>query len=202
MLKFAGKKVVLASASPRRQELLKNIVKDYETFNTECDEYVASSEPEEITSILSKRKAMAVIDAEHIKDSVVIGADTVVCLDYDILIKPSNEEEAYDMLERLNGRGHEVVSGVTILVTDEHGKVVYESTFSESTNVEVAPMNDEEINEYIATGEPMDKCGGYGIQGEFSKYVTEIMGDYYNVMGLPVARLYKELKLLDEISTI
>ena len=126
------------------------------------------------------------------EDVVVIGADTVVVSDGKILGKPSSKEEAIEMLQGLQGRAHEVYTGVTIMTRE--GKENTKKTFHEKTKVVFYPMSDEEIRSYVNTKEPMDKAGAYGIQGKSAIFIKEINGDYNNVVGLPLARLYQELK--------
>ena len=132
------------------------------------------------------------------RDMIVLGADTIVVLDDAILGKPKDEEEAFRMIHSLQGRTHEVYTGVAVLDFGKEGKknVVNHAV---GTKVFVHAMSDEEIRGYIATGEPMDKAGGYGIQGRFAPYIDRIEGDYYNVVGLPVSYVYQVLKGLDAV---
>ncbi|MBQ8914309.1 MAG: septum formation protein Maf, partial [Lachnospiraceae bacterium] len=139
-------------------------------------------------------------DEEKSPDILVIGADTVVSTDNKILGKPDSYEAAYDMLNELQGRTHEVYTGVTFVYNE--GNEVKQSTFFECTRVTFFEMSDREIKDYIRTGEPMDKAGAYGIQGLCAVYIKEIAGDYNNVVGLPIAKVYqklKELRLLERI---
>ena len=124
----------------------------------------------------------------------MIGADTVVALDGQILGKPRDPEEAAAMLRKLQGRSHEVFTGVTLLIKGGEGEADETAAFSEKTEVHIYPMSEEEIRRYVATGDPLDKAGAYGIQGAFAAYVEGITGSFYNVMGLPVGRVYQELK--------
>lgn len=181
------KKLILASASPRRRELIKLI-----SDNVLC---VPSGEEEtlpdgigasETAEYLACLKAQSV--AKEYPQDTVVGSDTVVILDGVILSKPCDEEDAYLKLRTLSGRTHKVVTGCALI----KGEQIH--TFSEETLVEFYPLNDEEIRGYIATKEPMDKAGAYGIQGAGSLFVKGIQGDYFNVVGLPVARLSRELK--------
>lgn len=126
-------------------------------------------------------------------DTVVIGADTIVVLDGQILGKPRNEEHAFEMLQNLQGRSHEVYTGVAFLSYNKEGKKEVISHAVE-TKVHVHEMSEKEIREYVATKDPMDKAGGYGIQGVFAAYIDGIEGDYYNVVGLPVSYVYQQLK--------
>lgn len=188
--------VILASASPRRSELLKRTGIEPEVIPSDVDEDVLISDPAELVSELSERKctdvAMRLLasQAEIPGKTVVIGADTVVAAGGRILGKPENEQDAFRMLQNLSGRLHEVLTGV-FMVFIEDRKIVRTKSFAETTRVKVAALSDQEIRDYIATGEPMDKAGAYGIQGLFSRYVEGIEGDYSNVVGLPVCRIYK-----------
>ena len=195
-------KIILASSSPRRRELMAQAGFAFEVLVSEADETIETETPGEMVEVLSERKAAAV--AEEIKrqgfaeDSVLlVGADTMVAIDGKKLGKPKDEKGAEEMLEELSGRTHQVYTGVTLirLKKAENGSILQESrTFSEGTDVSFYPLTKEEIRSYIATGEPMDKAGAYGIQGKAAVFVKEIKGDYNNVVGLPIARLYQELK--------
>ena len=195
-------KIILASSSPRRRELMAQAGFAFEDLGSEADETIETETPGEMVEVLSERKAAAV--AEEIKrqgfaeESVLlVGADTMVAIDGKKLGKPKDEKGAEEMLEELSGRTHQVYTGVTLirLKKAENGSILQESrTFSEVTDVSFYPLTKEEIRSYIATGEPMDKAGAYGIQGKAAVFVKEIKGDYNNVVGLPIARLYQELK--------
>ena len=195
-------KIILASSSPRRRELMAQAGFAFEVLVSEADETIETETPGEMVEVLSERKAAAV--AEEIKrqgfaeESVLlVGADTMVAIDGKKLGKPKDEKGAEEMLEELSGRTHQVYTGVTLirLRKAENGSILQESrTFSEGTGVSFYPLTKEEIRSYIATGEPMDKAGAYGIQGKAAVFVKEIKGDYNNVVGLPIARLYQELK--------
>lgn len=185
------KNVILASASPRRRELLKQAGFEFEVIESQADENVAVKEPERLVEELARRKALAV--AETLEgEALVISADTVVAADGEILGKPKDEEDAFRMLSGLQGRTHQVYTGVA-LVKKQTGKTEV-SSFFEQTDVTMYPMGEEEIRGYIATSEPKDKAGAYGIQGRAAIFVKEIRGDYNNVVGLPIGRLYQELK--------
>lgn len=189
------KKIVLASASPRRRELIRLITDDVLCVPSGEDETLpdgisASKVPEYLAQL--KAKSVAV----NYPDSIVIGSDTVVILGDEILSKPSCEEDAYKKLRALSGKVHRVVTGCCII---DGGNT---RVFSEETEVEFLPLSDEEIYAYIATGEPMDKAGAYGIQGKASLFIKGIRGDYFNVVGLPVARLYQELKSIWSVSGV
>ena len=189
-------RVILASGSPRRRELLEQLGMEYEVRVSEADENITPGmKPHEAVEELSYRKAKAVWDLLPEKDTVV-GADTVVVLEDQILGKPKDAEQAMEMLRHLQGREHFVDTGVTILTKEGLRK-----TFFEETKVIVTPMSEEEIRSYVATGDPLDKAGAYGIQGEFAKYVKGIEGDYNSVVGLPAGRLYQELSRLERSRT-
>ena len=181
--------IILASGSPRRSQILTQMGVAFEKHAVEVDEHCALGAREAVAE-LSQRKAQAV--AAQFPGRVVLAADTLVALDNQPLGKPKDEEDACRMLERLSGREHQVYTGVSVWEKKE--KVWTEHTFYESTDVTFYPVSDEEIREYVATGEPMDKAGSYGIQGLFGIYVKGISGDYNNVVGLPVARLFYEMK--------
>lgn len=186
-------RLILASGSPRRDDLLNTAGLVHEILVSGADEDVTEPDPRRLVEKLSARKAGDVF-RQVIQDGdfAVIGADTVVALDGVILGKPRDEKDARKMLEMLSGRAHHVCTGVTL-----HGRIGGKErvrTFSEVSTVHVASLSQEEIQTYIATGEPMDKAGAYGIQGAFCKHVTHIEGDYFNIVGLPVSRLYHELK--------
>ena len=187
------KKLILASNSPRRRELLEQIGVEFEVIPSNAEEKVTKQEPSEVVEELSRQKAEDV--AAAVEDGIVLGADTVVCQDGQIMGKPKDEADAKQMLQKLQGEEHSVYTGVTILVK-ENGAVQHVQTFSQETKVYVYEMTDEEIDRYIATGEPLDKAGAYGIQGRFAAYVDGIEGDYNNVVGLPVSAVWQELKEL------
>lgn len=216
-----NRKIILASASPRRRELLEQIGLHFGICVSETEERVTTDVPYLVVEQLSAQKAQAVAErlqaerslvesfceragcGEHFREGegtgtkgadigmesvVVIGADTIVACDGQILGKPRDKEEAVFMLKKLQGRSHQVYTGVTLLC----GGLV--KTFHEVTKVEFYPMTDEEIMEYVETSDPLDKAGAYGIQGFCARYIKGISGDYNNVVGLPVGRLYQELK--------
>lgn len=177
-------KMVLASNSPRRRELLTLMgIRDYAIISPNVDETMAGNPaPEVLVTALSARKAAAV--AERVEsDALVIAADTVVELDGRILGKPKNRQDAAQMLASLSGRRHRVYTGVTVRFA---GEAVTES---ETTEVQFRTLTEREISRYIDTGEPMDKAGAYGIQGFGAMLIKGVFGDYFNVMGLPVNRL-------------
>lgn len=186
-------RVVLASASPRRRELLGLLGMEFEILVSDVEEVVTQTLPYRVVEELSAQKAEDVYKRQT-GDVLVIGADTVVAVDGKIMGKPGNEEEAANMLERLQGNVHTVFTGVTII--SRKGEEEYRKTFSECTVVKFYPMTEEEIRWYVETGEPMDKAGAYGIQGLGARFVEHIRGDYNNVVGLPIARLHQELKIM------
>jgi len=190
-----GKRIILASASPRRHELLKIICDDFDCVVSECDESVfEGTTPTNAVMELARRKAGAVAyKLDKNDETVVIGADTVVCLDGLILGKPANAETACSMLRRLAGRSHMVYTGVAIYLVSD-GRIVLKDNYYVGTEVFFNELSDEEISSYVSTGEPMDKAGAYGIQGLASKFIKSIDGDYYNVVGLPVSAVYESLK--------
>lgn len=199
-----NKKIILASGSPRRKELLSQIGLSFTVRVSEADEHTEETKPEKLVCILSERKALAVWDElteEEKKESILIGADTVVAVDDRILGKPADETEAFQMIKLLQGRSHQVYTGVTILREGDMQPLeegtstcsIQKKQFFEKTDVLVYSMSEEEITAYVKTGEPLDKAGAYGIQGSFAAYIQGINGDYSNVVGLPVGRLYHEL---------
>lgn len=187
------KRVILASASPRRKELLSQVGVVFEIIPSTAEEICKESEPARLVETLALQKARSVADTLT-GDYIVIGADTIVTKQGTVLGKPSDEQNAYEMLESLQGDRHQVFSGVA-LVWQENG-IQKSSYFHAMTEVEVYPMTRQQILAYIATGDCMDKAGAYGIQGCFAEHIRGIVGDYYNVVGLPVSRLMRELRPL------
>ena len=187
-------KIILASASPRRKELLAKAGISFTVIPAAGEEKRTSEDPGEAVQQLARDKAEWVAQslAECEEGTLVIGSDTIVVFENRILGKPKDRRDAAETLEKLQGNTHQVYTGVTVLER-KAGKWV-EHTFFESTDVTFDPVSREEIQDYIATGEPMDKAGSYGIQGLFGIYVKGICGDYNNVVGLPVARLFHEMK--------
>ena len=215
MQKEQNVRLVLASASPRRRELLSQIGLEFTVMPSTKEENAKTTEAGALVQELSRQKAVDIweqlsggqgqnpdADQEQISEDtqepnlngkrqpelLVIGADTVVCCEGKILGKPHSREAAAEMLTALQGRSHEVYTGVTLYSQSEA------VTFFECTQVEFYPMTEVEISEYIDSKEPMDKAGAYGIQGLGARFVKGIRGDYNNVVGLPVGRLYQELK--------
>lgn len=189
------KTVILASQSPRRKMLLEKIGIRAEIIPSVLPEVITETDPERAVRALSLQKAadIAAQCRKKRREAVVIGADTVVAADGRILGKPATHEEAAEMIRMLSGREHAVYTGVTIIHTGGSGEDTVR-TFAEKTIVSVYPMSEEEIQEYAASMEPMDKAGAYGIQGSFARYIRRICGDYNNVVGLPAAAVYQELK--------
>lgn len=186
--------LVLASGSPRRKELLKMAGIPFHVLVSQADETLQpGTSPERAVLELSRRKAQAVAQLPESADRVILAADTVVSLQGKIYGKPSTESDAARMLRALSGRIHQVFTGVSIY-RPQGGPI----SFFEQTNVEFYSLTEQEIFNYVATGEPMDKAGGYGIQGRGALLVKAIEGDFYNVMGLPIARVARALqKVLD-----
>lgn len=188
-------RIILASASPRRRELLEQIGLQFEVKVSNVQECVTASEPGKIVEELSEQKARAVLETftGTNEDVLVIGADTIVAKEDRILGKPTSMKHAVEMLEWLSGNTHEVYTGVT-LCYKKAGEKVLRKTFYEMTKVHFYPMTDKEISEYVSTNDCMDKAGSYGIQGFCARYIRGIEGDYNTVVGLPVGRLYQEIK--------
>lgn len=198
--------IILASASPRRKELLEQIGMEFEICPAKGEEVITQNRPDAVVLELSHQKAEEVAagvltynethpDLATPQDILVIGADTVVAYGDKILGKPKDEADAERMLTLLQGKKHSVYTGITLVFIDKNGRTG-EHRFFERTDVTMYPMDEDEIHRYIATGEPMDKAGSYGIQGRCAIYIKQIEGDYNNVVGLPVARLYQELRCI------
>lgn len=223
------KKIILASASPRRRELLTQIGLTFTVMPSDVEENPVSTLPQDIVIELSKEKARDVwekiksvgndnigndtavrtesdIDDSQISsadgsqingaDVLVLSADTVVSIEGEILGKPKDEEDAVRMLSLLSGKEHQVYTGVTMIWISEEGKKE-EYSFYVCTGVLMYRMNRAEIMEYVRSGEPMDKAGAYGVQGKAAAFIKAIRGEYSNVVGLPVGRLYQEMKAWD-----
>lgn len=185
-------KIILASASPRRQELLTQIGMEFKVIPSGMEEVPQSRQPKDVVMELSKGKAEDVFESlpkEEKEITLVIGADTIVAYKGRIIGKPDSRENAQEILSCLQGGIHQVYTGVTLIW--QGGEKI---SFYEKTDVEMYPMSMEEIKRYVDTGEPVDKAGAYGIQGKGAAYIKEIRGDYNNVVGLPVGRLYQEMK--------
>lgn len=178
--------LILASQSPRRRELLGMIAPDFQVEVSQADETISpGTPPGEAVRLLALKKAGAVA-ARRPKD-LVVGADTIVVVEGEILGKPADEAEAASMLRRLSGREHDVFTGVALI----QGEL--RRSFVSRASVRFYPLEEELISWYVSTGEPMDKAGAYGIQGRGSLLVEGLSGDYFTIMGLPVARLWREL---------
>ena len=218
-------RIILASASPRRKELLQQIGLVYEVLVSDAEEVVTSKEPEKVVEELARQKAENVYhryfesgivaqeqgivqdyskantqapSQDNVQDNapedgalLIISADTIVACDGRILGKPKDTDDAKAMLRLLQGRSHEVYTGVSFLYCGITNRI---HSFHEATKVHFYPMTEEEIEAYVATGDSMDKAGAYGIQGLCARYISGIEGDYNNVVGLPVGRLYQEMK--------
>lgn len=181
------KDIILASASPRRKEILELADLDFDIMPSDAKEITTKTAPNEVVMELATIKANDIYEKSE-KQSIVVGADTVVAYKGQILGKPKDEEDARRMLMMLSGQTHEVYTGVCVI---EDGK---RKTFFEETKVTFYEIGEQKIKDYIKTGEPMDKAGSYGIQGKAAVFIKEIQGDYYNVVGFPIARFMQEME--------
>lgn len=199
-------RLILASGSPRRKELLEQVGLEFEICPAKGEEVITGSCPSDVVMSLSKQKAEEVAsniiayneaheDIVTKTDIMVLGADTVVAFEGRILGKPKDEEDAKAMLRMLQGKTHSVYTGVTLVFMSADGKTG-EKCFFEETEVSMYPMTEEDIHSYVMTLEPMDKAGAYAIQGKCAIHIKGIHGDYNNVVGLPVARIFQELRSL------
>ncbi|MCI8561758.1 MAG: septum formation inhibitor Maf [Dorea sp.] len=187
-------KYILASASPRRKELLKKTGISFEIIPSSVEERITKTIPSDIVMELAQQKAHAVYSSlapSETEDLTVIGADTIVVYQGEILGKPKDKSEAYDMLSMLSDRTHQVYTGVSLMIRKQ-GKLSV-CTFYEKTDVTFYPVHKDDLHSYVESGDPLDKAGAYGIQGDFAIHVKELKGDYNNVVGLPIGRLYQEL---------
>lgn len=180
------KHIILASASPRRKEILELADLKFDVMPSDAQEITTKTAPNEVVMELASIKAKDIYKKSE-KQSMIVGADTVVAYQGQILGKPTDEADAKRMLTMLSGQTHEVYTGVCII---EEGKT---KTFYEETKVTFYEISDEQIDHYIKTGEPMDKAGSYGIQGKAAVFIKGIEGDYYNVVGFPIARFLQEI---------
>lgn len=181
------KPFILASQSPRRKQLLEQAGLSFTIIPSEVEEKVLDTDtPEEVVASLALQKAQDVFSRHS--NQLVLAADTIVAIDDTILGKPVNRQDAEKMLQQLSGRDHHVFTGVTLLCESK------ELTFVEKTHVHFYPLTNEEITSYINSGEPFDKAGGYGIQGLGSILVEKIHGDYFTIVGLPIAKVVRALK--------
>ncbi len=190
--------VILASASPRRKELLEQAGISFTIMPSSTEEKNIDDAPNVIVENLAFTKANDIyqqLKKEKRDNFIVIGADTIVHYNGDILGKPEDEQEAYDILSMLSDRTHQVYTGVCIIHKGSNGKQI--EIFSERTDVTFYPLTSYEIKNYIETGDPLDKAGSYGIQGPFAIHIREIKGDYNNVVGLPIAKLYQTMKSMN-----
>ena len=182
--------LVLASASPRRQELLRNAGIAFTVQPADIPEMPLDGEaPSVFAERLAREKALAVLQRRP--NDLVLGADTIVIVDQQILGKPRDSEDALRMLKMLSGRSHEVTTGVCLAGSARGGFV---DVRSETTTVTMTELSEEEIRSYVAMGEPMDKAGAYAIQGRASRWISRIEGDYFNVVGLPVSLVFRMLR--------
>ncbi len=192
---FKGTRVILASQSPRRKELLGLICKGFVICPPDIDETVpAGLSAAEAAVYTAKRKAEEVFRLTRGEPAIIIACDTVVSIDGEILGKPAGRADGFRMLKKLSGRTHEVISGVALIFGERS------ASFTQTTRVTFYEMSDGEINAYLDSGEPFDKAGAYGIQGLGGVFAERIDGDFFNVVGLPVARLKRELEALMDIS--
>lgn len=185
-------KIILASGSPRRRELMDLLELPYEVIPSTKEEVMTGKIPSEVVKELSYMKAEDVAGKTK-GTALVIGADTVVACDSEILGKPKNEENAKEMLRKLSGRSHSVFTGLAFLWIED-GRIVKTVNKAVETKVLVEAMSEEEIAAYVETKEPMDKAGAYAIQGKFAPYISGIEGDYYNVVGFPICTVRKEIR--------
>lgn len=186
-------KIILASASPRRRELLSKAGVSFTVIPSQGEEHVTCTRPCDVVEELSETKAFSVANslADAQDGTIVIGSDTIVAYQDEILGKPKDAEDAVQTLLRLQGNTHQVYTGVTVLVKEESWTP---HTFFQCTDVTFYPVSEEEIRSYVQTGSPLDKAGSYGIQDSWGIYVEGIRGDYNNVVGLPVSKLFYEMK--------
>lgn len=178
--------LILASCSPRRREMFALIGLDYQVIPSDADENIPPCPPAEFVEELSLRKAVAV-KKDH-PGACVVGSDTIVAIDGEIIGKPTDEEDAFRILSRLSGNTHTVYTGLAVL-TDDSTEVLHDCT-----RVTFAKLSEQEIRDYIASGEPMDKAGAYGIQGPAGVFVERVEGCYFTVIGLPLPKLYRALE--------
>jgi septum formation protein len=186
--------IILASASPRRKEIMEKMEIPYQVIASNVKEEVEETEPDQMVQALARLKTGAIKEeaksrTEADRDIIIIGADTMVFYKEHALGKPRDEADAARMLGMLSDAVHEVSTGVSIIIMHRDGREE-EFAFSVCTKVTVSPLTEQQIFDYIATGEPMDKAGAYAIQGKFGIYIKEIEGDYYNIVGFPIAEIY------------
>ncbi|WP_455714446.1 Maf family protein [Anaerosporobacter sp.] len=187
--------IILASGSPRRKEILEQVGIPFTVQPSNKDEIITESEPVNIVKDLASMKANDIAENAKVND-VIIGCDTIVAYNNQIMGKPKNEEDAKRMLLLLQDDVHEVFTGVSVIikmVADDGSICDKEINFAVGTKVYVNPMSEAQIEAYVATKEPMDKAGAYAVQGKFAAHIKKLDGDYYNVVGLPISRLYDVL---------
>lgn len=195
--------IILASGSPRRKELLEQIGLEFDVCPAKGEEVITKTMPEDVVRELARQKALEVagmvasfgqthMEITTPQDIMVIGADTVVAYGDQTLGKPKDAEEAKNTLRMLSGKTHSVYTGVAVILIGKDGRAG-EHVFFEKTDVTMHKMSETEIARYVSTNDPMDKAGSYGIQGRCAIHIEKITGDYNNVVGLPISRLYQEL---------
>jgi len=187
-------RIILASASPRRREIMNQIGIRFEVIPSVGEEVITKTEPDSVVCELSAQKAAEILERTE-GEVVILGADTIVAHNGRILGKPMDAEDAKRMIASYAGDTHEVFTGVTVLVRDADG-TVKKSSFAVRTGVSVRSMSEAEIDWYVTTKEPLDKAGAYGIQGKFAPFIEGIDGDYYNVVGFPIAAVISETRAL------
>ena len=183
-------RIILASASPRRKELLEQVGAEFEIIPAVGEEIITDSSPQQ--AVLDLAAKAAEVAAKVREDAIILGADTVVAFGDKILGKPKDEADAKQMLSLLSGKTHSVYTGVSIVVRQSGESQSY--SFYEETEVTMYPLSEQQILSYIRTKEPMDKAGSYGIQGKGAVFIEKIQGDYNNVVGLPIARVFRTLE--------
>lgn len=190
-------KIILASKSPRRKELLELMgIQDFEVKVSNVDETLKENLTiQEQIKDLAHRKAKAVLDTMG-EDCIVIGADTIVEKNGKVYGKPKTKQEAYDMLKELSNATHQVVTGVCVLKKKDGNVTCYVD--EDTTQIEIKPLTDQEIMDWIESGEAMDKAGAYAIQGKFAVHIQKMNGNYHSVMGLPINKLYDIMKMVEE----
>lgn len=209
MINLKNTKIILASQSPRRSALMKQAGFEFEIISSSIKETTTETIPNLIVEDLSCKKASDVLnqmlkfvdlslDAFAGLSLMVIGADTIVTQNNIIMGKPKNKEDAFQMISSLQNATHQVYTGVTVILYNFDTQEKISNSFSDCTDVTLYPMTDKEINDYISTGDCYDKAGGYGIQGEFAVHIKGINGDYNNVVGLPIAKLYRVIRDLEK----
>lgn len=190
--------VILASKSPRRRELLSRMINNFDIV-IGVEDKIEECNPKDYVMKIAEGKARSIVNKlsdKHLIDTLIIASDTVVVVDNAILGKPKSKEEAMEMLKKLSGRSHYVYTGVTLIyINDKTGKISWCRNFYDETEVRFAEISKNEILDYISSENVMDKAGAYSIQGIAGKFIDSIVGDYYNVMGLPMSKLYKTLKI-------